>query len=246
MIADLHRLLKSVRQSVIRPVPASILMALFNFVTCYFRSFVSTNVPVVLWGDQVGFFNDGSRMILGQLPYRDYFKIVPPGTDLIYALLIKWFGIQMWVPNLLMASLAGLTALLITLITSRLMRGAIIVFPCLLLASFILLASTDATHHWFSTIAILAALLVIMDGTTLPRIAAAGALSGFAACFTQTKGAMAVAAIVVYLASYARRHDEALSNDGWRKSLLLCGVATGGFEAVNVYFIQAAGFRMWP
>ena len=208
MIAADNRFLKSVLQFVVRPVPASILTALFNFLTCYFRSFVSGKVPVVLWGDQIGFFTDGSRMALGQLPYRDYFKIVPPGTDLTYALLIKVFGVQMWIPNLLMAFLAALTALLMTLIASRLMRGAIIVLPGLLLASFILLASTDATHHWFSTIAILGALLVIMDGITLPRIAIAGALSGVAACFTQSKGAMAVAAFVVYLAAYANRQDE--------------------------------------
>jgi hypothetical protein len=245
VIAPENRFLKTVLQFVVRPVPASILTALFNFLTCYFRSFVSVKVPVVRWGDQVGFFNDGSRMVLGQLPYRDYFKIVPPGTDLTYALLIDIFGVRMWVPNLLMVSLAALTALLMTLITSRLMRGAIIALPGLLLASFILVASTDATHHWFSTIAILAALLVMMEGITFPRIAAAGALCGVAACYTQSKGAMAVAAFVVYLAVYAKRHDETPSHDRWRKSLLLCGVAAGVFAAVNLYFIQAAGLRMW-
>jgi len=245
MIAADNRFLKSVLRFVIRPVPASILAALFNFLTCYFRSFVSGNVPVVLWGDQIGFFNDGSRMALGQLPYRDYFKIVPPGTDLTYALLIKLFGAQMWIPNLLMASLAAITALLMTLIASRLMRGAIIVLPGLLLASFILLASTDATHHWFSTIAILAALLVMMDGNTLPSVAFAGALSGVAACFTQSKGAVAVTAFIVYLVAYANSRSEILSNGRWKKSLLLGGVAAGVFATVNLYFIQAASLRTW-
>jgi hypothetical protein len=90
-------------------------MAAFNFAVCYFRSFVFPNTPISLWGDQVGFFNDGSRMILGQLPYRDYFQIVPPGTDLVYALLIRCFGLKMWIPNLLTAGLAAITALLMTL-----------------------------------------------------------------------------------------------------------------------------------
>ena len=130
-----------------RPVPLSIFMACFNFLTCYFRTFVSVKVPLVLWGDQIGFFYDGSRMVLGQLPYRDYFKIVPPATDLTYAVLIKAFGVRMWIPNLLMASLAALAALVMTLIASRLMRGPIILLPGLLLASLILVTSTDATHH---------------------------------------------------------------------------------------------------
>jgi hypothetical protein len=245
VIAADNRLLKTILQFVVRPVPVSIFTALFNFLACYFRSFVSGNVPVVLWGDQIGFFNDGSRMAMGQLPYRDYFKIVPPGTDLTYALLIKLFGVRMWIPNLLMASLAAITALLMTLIASRLMRGSFIVLPGLLLASFILLASTDATHHWFSTIAILAALLVMMDGNTLPRVAFAGALSGVAACFTQSKGAMAVAAFVVYLAAYANSRSEILPSGRWKQSLLLGGAAAGVFAAVNLYFIQAAGLRTW-
>jgi hypothetical protein len=56
---------------------------------------------------------------------------------------------------------------------------------------------------------------------------------------------MAVAAFVVYLPAYAKRHDETPSRDGWRKTLLLCGVATGVFAAANMYFIQAAGLRIW-
>lgn len=237
--------LRNVLPMVARPVPASMLAASFNFLACYFHTFVSVKVPVVLWGDQVGFFNDGSRMVLGQLPYRDYFKIVPPGTDLTYAVLIRAFGVRMWIPNLLMASLTALAALLMTLIASRLMRGPIILLPSLLLASFILLASTDATHHWFSTIAILAALLVMMDGISLPRIAAAGALAGVAACYTQSKGAMAVAAFVVYLVAHANKQSGMPSNGAWRKSLLLCGVAAAVFAAANMYFIQAAGVRIW-
>jgi hypothetical protein len=245
VIASQTPSLRNILTFVSRPVPASIVTALLNFLTCYFRSFVFVKVPLVLWGDQIGFFNDGGRMVLGQLPYRDYFKIVPPGADLTYAVLIRVFGVRMWIPNLLMASLAALAALLITLIASRLMRGAIILLPGLLLAGFIQPAATDATHHWFSTIAILAALLVMIDGISLPHITAAGALSGVAACYTQSKGMMAVAAFVVYLVAHAHRQKKMPANGAWRKSLLLCGFAAAVFAAANLYFVQAAGLRMW-
>jgi hypothetical protein len=141
--------------------------------------------------------------------------------------------------------LAALAALVMTLIASRLMRGPIILLPGLLLASLILVTSTDATHHWFSTIAILAALLVMMEGITFPRIAAVGALCGVAACYTQSNGAMATAAFVVYLVAHASRQNEMPSKVAWPKSLLLCGVAVAVFAAANLYFIQAAGLRMW-
>ena len=223
--------------------PVAILMAVFNFVVCYSRSFIFPNIPISLWGDHVGFFNDGSRMMLEQLPYRNYFQIVPPGTDLVYALLIRCFGIQMWIPNLLMAVLAAITALLMTLIASRIVRGLIVMLPALLLAGIVLIPSMEATHHWFSTIALLAAILVLLDGTSLSRVIVAGGLCGVAACFTQTKGATVVAGLAIYLLSTKRKLT--LEWKYWRKSLLLCASAAAIFITVNAYFIGAAGVDQW-
>ena len=228
-----------------RPLPAALLIALFNFVLCYLRFFLIPWLPRVVWGDQLGFFNDGSRMALGQLPYRDYFQFVAPGTDLVYALLVHFFGVRLWIPNLLMACLAALAAFLTTLIASHVLRGAAMALPGLFLAGFILPVSADATHHWFSTVAVLAALLVLLDGTTLPRVAAAGALCGVAACFTQTKGAMALAAFVLYLEVFCKEPGAAPAADRWRKILALGAAAAAVFLAVNAHYVLAAGFQRW-
>jgi hypothetical protein len=64
----------------------------FAFAACYFRSFIFPDVPLLPSGDQLGFAQAGTRMVAGQLPYRDYFRILPPGTDLAYALMIRLFG----------------------------------------------------------------------------------------------------------------------------------------------------------
>jgi hypothetical protein len=241
MIAAARRQLQGFLQFLVQPVPAAVFATLLAFAACYSRAFVFPNIPIVQWGDQVGFFNEGSEMVSGQLPYRDYFQIVPPGTDLTYALLIKFFGLRIWIPNLVMAFLAATTALLMTLIASRLMRGFAILLPGLFLSGFVLLSSTDATHHWFSTIAILAALLVMLDGASFQRVAAAGALCGLASCFTQTKGATALLGFVLCLAVYSKPR----SSEYWQKCLLLCGMALAVFAAANVYFLQAAGWRQW-
>ena len=238
-----HSRLSRFLQSACRPAPAATLTAAFSFAICYLRSFVFPNIPIALWGDQVGFFNDGSRMILGQLPYRDYFQIVPPATDLIYALMIKCFGLRMWVPNLLMAGLAAITALLMTLIASRLVRGAIVMLPAFLLTGIILVPSMEATHHWFSTVALLSAMLVLLGGTALPHVAVAGGLCGIAACFTQTKGAVVVACLAAYLTSTHGKHT--VESKHWRQGLLLCGVAAAVFVCLNAYFIRAAGLGDW-
>src|SRR5277367_22016 len=219
-------------------------VALFTFLISYFRSFVFPHVPIWLTGDQLGFFHDGSRLLEGQLPYRDYFQIVPPGTDLSYALLIKCFGLRAWIPNLVMAFLAAATALLITLIARRLMQGVSSLLPALLFTAFVLYGSLDPTHHWFSTVAVMGAMLVLLDGTSRIRVAAAGALCGFAACFTQTKGALAVFAFVIYFV-WKMLQDRAATKEWWWKCLLLCIVAAVVFFAANAYFIAAAGVRQW-
>ncbi len=220
------------------------LVSLFNFAVCYFRSFIFPNIPLLPWGDAVGFLNNGNRIVAGRLPYRDYFAFLPPGIELTYALLIREFGARAWIPNLLIAGLAAAVAWLMTLIAARLMRGAVIALPGLLLAGFVLPGSFDATHHWFSTIAVMAAVLVLLDGDSFRNVAAAGLLCGIAGWYTQSKGMMAVAGFVTYLILKSRQ-DKAPARDGWLKGMLLCGLAAAAFGVGNLYFIRAAGLRRW-
>ena len=218
----------------------AILVAL-TFVLCYFRSFVLPNTPLLLWGDQLGVATDASRMLAGQLPYRDYFELLTSGSELVYALLFKLFGVSLWIPNFVMACLAAATALFMSLCAGRLVRGLWIALPTVFFIGFVLYGSLDAMHHWFSTIVILAAMLVLFQGATFWRIAAVGALCGLAASFTQSKGAAAVLAFLVYIAftSSGQRRE------GWRKGLLLCGTAVLVFTAINGRYIQAAGLGRW-
>ena len=219
-------------------------MALFAFASCYFRTFIFPNVPLLPSGDQIGFAYAGSRIAAGQLPYRDYFQIVPPGTDLTYALLVKLFGLHTWTPHLVMAVLAALAAFLLTLISMRVLRGLAVVLPGLFLIGFLLPEALDATHHWFSTAAALAALLVLLGGATFPRISAAGALCGLTACFTQTKGASVLVGFVVYLA-WRAAYDDVPARQWLRQSLVLSAAAAVTFAVLNARFISAVGLGRW-
>ncbi len=130
------------------------------------------------------------------------------------------------------------------LVARRFMVGAISALPALLFASFIMHGGFDATHHWFSTIAVMAAMLVFFDGTNSARAAAVGALCGLAAFFTQTKGATAVVAFVAYLV-WKTWQDGNGAGECARKCVLLCGAAAGVFFAANAYFIGASGLQPW-
>jgi hypothetical protein len=91
---------------------------------------------------------------------------------------------------------------------------------------------------------VLAASLILLGGTTWPRIAAVGILCGIAACYTQNKGAMAVLGFIAYLA-WKKPEELAPRRDWWRKCVVLSSLAVAVFIAVNAHFIKASGLHRW-
>ena len=218
--------------------------AAFTFLVCYLREFVFPNTPFLPWADAVGFLSNGTRIAAGRVPYRDYFAFLPPGTELTYAFLVREFGPRAWIPSLMMVCLATVTVLLMTLVTGHVVRGPAVVLPGLLLLGFVLPGAMDATHHWFSTVAVLAACLILLGGDSWRRIAAVGILCGIATCYTQNKGVLAIVGFTTYLA-WKKPEQVTSRSDWWHKSVFLSGLAAVVFIAVNAYFIKAAGLHRW-
>jgi hypothetical protein len=216
----------------------------FTFVVCYLRSFLFPDVPFLLWGDALGYATKGVRMLGGELPYRNFFDFVTPGTELVYAILFRWIGVALWLPNLLMCLLATATALWVTWCARKLMHGDFVLLPSLLVTGFVLAGSFDATHHWFSTLFVMAAVSVLFDGVSSPRILAAGALCGLAASFTQSKGAAVLPALLAYL-WWKSREAPAHCAPFRRQALELCVAASVTFAILNLPFIVAAGLPRW-
>jgi hypothetical protein len=216
----------------------------FTFATCYLRDFVLPNVPVMSWDDQMLFATDGARIVAGQMPYRDYFQFVTPGTDLVYAFLFRHLGLLLWIPNALMACLAATAVLLTTLAAGKVLRGSFIALPAALTVGFVLFGGLDATHHWFSGLIALIAMLVLFQGSQDWRIVLAGALCGVVASFTQSKGATVTAGFLVYLLwqSFDEKQRPAVR---WRGCILLCGAALITFLAINGPYMAALGIKEW-
>ena len=219
-------------------------LAAATFAVCFLRSFLLPHTPLLLWGDQLGFATKGARVLGGELPYRDFFEFVTPGTELVYALLFRLLGVSLYVPNLLMALVAATASLWMTWCAKRLMHGIFIVLPAILLIGFVLSGSMDATHHWFSTLAVMGAVAALFERTSLRRIAVAGAMCGLAASFTQTKGAAVLFALVIYLIWRSLREKVGAAQCS-RRCLLLIVAALVVFAAINGPFILAAGTRQW-
>jgi hypothetical protein len=220
----------------------------FTFATCYLREFVLPHAPVMSWNDQMLFASNGARIVAGQMPYRDYFQFVTPGADLVYAFLFRHLGLLLWIPNALMVCLASTAVLLMTLAAGKVLRGSFVALPAALTLGFVLFGGLDATHHWFSGLIALIAMLVLFqgsqDGSQDWRVALAGALCGLVASFTQSKGATVTAGFLVYLFWQAFDEKQKASLL-WRRAILLCGAALMVFLAINGPYIAALGIKEW-
>src|SRR5437016_3409738 len=170
---------------------AAILIYLLTFIWPHPPIYQGDNAPVYLL--------NAVRMLEGQVMYRDFFQFTLPGTEIVYLVLFKTFGIRAWIPAALLVLFGvGLTWLSIV-ISKGLMTGASVFLPGALYLTFAFGNALDATHHWFSILLVVAALALLMQERRLMRILGAGALCGLATCFTQSRGLLAALSLAAFL-----------------------------------------------
>jgi len=215
-----------------------------SFLYCFL--FIPPFLPIEVndAADSLLYLAPGQRMYQGEMIYRDFFEFVTPGTALVHFFLFKFFGLRPWIPNLLVI-LLGLSMVWLGVVISRkLMRPSLALLPSAFFIVSVRFYLCDPTHHWYSALAAIAAIAVMLERRTPARIAAAGILCGISACFTQTRGLAVVVGFAVFLWWESRQIQE-----GWRvlmkkeARLAACFLAT--FLAVNAYFIWTAGLKRY-
>ena len=174
----------------------------------YLRAFLLPATPIDASGDEVHYFLYGIRILRGLVPYRDFYTLVPPGTDLLYAGIFRLFGVHQWVSASIGVVLGLLLTASIIWVSSSVLRGALIFLPGLLFLVFDYTNAFDATHHWWSTLSLVAAVGILLDGVSDRRIFAAGTLCGVATLFTQTQGGLGLAAIALHVILSTPREAE--------------------------------------
>jgi hypothetical protein len=102
----------------------------------YLRTFLLPATPFAATDDQSLFFARAVRMVQGQVPYRDFFEIVTPGTDLIYAVGFRLFGVHAWVMPMWTIVTGLAFSLLITYIAAQIVQGSSVWLPALLFLVF--------------------------------------------------------------------------------------------------------------
>jgi hypothetical protein len=204
------------------------------------RVFVLPATPVLLGGDQGFFWMFAERMLRGEHPYRDFFQFTPPGADLAYAAAFALCGPRIWVTSAMVVALGvGLGIVCFRLASSIVDRG----LAALAAAIFTVLVFGEAingTHHWFSALAIFAAVALLARRSSGWRILWTGALLGVGAMCTQSHGLAALSATTAFVAWQARR------TRGWpRTALARSAILLAGFllavSALGAYFVATAG-----
>jgi len=223
------------------PIPRWALLLFFSSAAfLYLRTFRLPAIPLLTVGDESHYFLHALRMMHGQLPYRDYFTFVPPGTDLLYVGMFRLMGVHQWVVQGLLILLGLLLSSIVMWDAQKVLRISSVVLTTLLFLVFDLNSALDATHHWWSVFLVMAAVGVLLGGRSSARIVLAGALCGFATLFTQTYGCLSLLAIALYLF---------LTNGGGHKSnlfrelLQLCLPFASVVIPVVGYYAHLIGLR---
>ncbi len=131
--------------------------------------------------------------------YRDFFQFTLPGTQVFYLLLFKLFGVRAWIPSATWVLLGIGLAWTCVVISKQLLSGVSVYLPSLLFLGLGFVTERDPTHHWFSTLACMAAIAILMPKRSPARLVAAGALCGLATLFTQSRGIVAIAGFATFL-----------------------------------------------
>jgi hypothetical protein len=220
------------------------LLALVAATICvylYLQTFVLPAVPVLQRDDQITFVVNAMRMLHGEMIYSDFYQYTPPGTDLIYLGLFKAFGVRAWIASAVVVLLGMATFFVCYVVATRVMPRNSACLASAVFSVFVFGAMANGTHHWYSALLIMCAVLSVLAMRTPARLAAAGTLVALASFFTQTRvlSLLALGAFVAW-ENHTRRRRRRFALQC--QASLLLGFAVA-FLLLNTYFLRHAGLQ---
>ena len=171
-----------------------------GFLFIYTQLFRLPFTPIYFEGDHLITITNAVRMMGGEIMYRDFFHLTPPGAEYVYETFFGIFGQKIWVLNFVIF-LLGMAQLWLTwFLSKKVLSGYFIYVPSIVFfvigfRSFLV----DGSHRLFSVILVLAAVAILFGGRTVKRLAVAGILCGAASFFVQTRGLVGVVGIGAFL-----------------------------------------------
>lgn len=210
-----------------------LLIAGFSAWTVYARSLIFT--PLIDYSYQI---ENAYRMYLGEMPYRDFFFVLPPGVYWILAVLMKLFGgYSHWMAILFMCGITFLIVLLTYALLRRIGTRLILTFVLLSL----LVSGGHATvlapnYDVAASAAIVASVLWFVTLWQRERAPAwqwffSGVLVVFPFLFKQNIGVGYAIPMVGILGVYAVIRSEKYTRKAW------CLTVSGAVAALTVFIL---------
>lgn len=230
---------KSVAPSTARTDLLVLLLASFSI---YLQVFIIPNVPVVAIGDQSIFLLEAKHLLDGMKIYRDFFEFNSPGTAVCYSALFKILGVRALIPAIALLALGETLFWLTVLISRKVLSGPLSYLPGLLFLTLSFHNMLDATHHWYSTLAVTAALLVLIEKRSNQRLAVAGALCGLASWFTSARGFVAALGFLLFLL-WEKWRERQSWRTAFRRMIWLSSTFLSTVLVSEAYFVAQAGWK---
>lgn len=214
----------------------------FASVFLFLNLFLFNATPIWTGVDQHMFILGAMRMRDGEVIYRDFFQFLFPGTETVFLALLKVFGSRVWIPNLVLVVLGLGLVWTVVRVAERVVSGRCALLAGLLFLTTVYRTELDASNHWFSTLAVMLALVTLMDLRTKPRLVAAGALCGVGSFFNSAQGGFALLGFGAFLLWEERsgkmRWRDLYASISWLFGSFIVSVVT-----LNSYFVWKAGLN---
>ena len=160
-------------------------------------------------GDEGTFVLGALRITQGQVPFRDFFEVMAPGTFYWLALFFSLFGESWLTTRIYLTVTVVCTAVLLYYFARRLRTGYDWLLPVLFLAVGFPYW-TAVSHHLDSTLFALLTLAAVLAWTDTQKpslLLSTGALAGFTTCFMQPKGLLLILACLLTVAIKSRQQS---------------------------------------
>lgn len=199
--------------------------------------------PILFEGDHAVYLSNAYRFFLGETPYRDFFLFQFPGTEVFYLFFFKLFGVEIWILNAAVLFLLLSLSALGLYFSRMLLTGLAVYLPStIFIVGEMRILGVDGSHRYFGVVFVFLAAAILFVKRTPARLCAAGFLYGIASCFTQQRGACAVAATILFL--IVEKFYDKRSLASLVKSILwVCLPFALVIFSVSIYLIILAGFE---
>jgi hypothetical protein len=174
------------------------------------------------------------RVAEGQVPFRDFFEVMGPGTFYWLALFFKIFGTTWFATRVSVILTSVATIMLMYYLSRRLQTGFEIVPPILFIATSFGLLWPSISHHADSNLFALlsfAALLSWSDNRRNWMLFLAGVGAGLTTCFLQPKGTLLFLSFLAVLWCLSREERKFRSSVAW----LSAGYAAVGLCVLTLF-----------